>query len=250
MPASAKRIVVFDFDQTLAADEISMLTDKAMLIDRGFGGAERVAMLHALLRALTGEHKATLAVCSLNSRHTIRLALSACGLADFFETSLIFDRTDFMRAGSLKSQVIAKFIMPKVIGSSPAHTLFVDDALEHIKDVQLRLRAVSTVHVPRPGAATKFGGARGSALLPLGGIREAQCEEILAWANRAAPAADALPPRADASAGGSGLTFVGRAEEILARARRTAAPASDAAPPRAAAASGGSSSGLWVQRTL
>ena len=49
---AAYRIAVFDFDQTLAADEISMWIDRVSMADRGFGGAERVAMLAKMLATI------------------------------------------------------------------------------------------------------------------------------------------------------------------------------------------------------
>ena len=177
---SPKKVCVFDFDQTLAADEVTFLLDRASMVDRGFGGPERISMLRAMLTALT-EHKVVLAVCSLNSRDVIRLALTSVGLSDFFEPTMIFDRSDYVRCGSLKSQVILRAILPKVLMSSQANTLFVDDDPAHIKDATLRLRAATTILVPRP-PMSKLGAAPRQSL-PGGGIRQPQCELIIKWAS-------------------------------------------------------------------
>ena len=50
-PKRSKKIAVFDFDQTLAADEIT-IWGWDNIVDRGFGGAERVSMLREMLAAL------------------------------------------------------------------------------------------------------------------------------------------------------------------------------------------------------
>ena len=61
----AKRIAIFDFDSTLSSDEISFI-DRASMVDRGFGGSERVEMLAAMLFGLN-KRDVALAICSLNS---------------------------------------------------------------------------------------------------------------------------------------------------------------------------------------
>ena len=121
---SPKKVCVFDFDQTLAADEVTFLLDRASMVDRGFGGPERISMLRAMLTALT-EHKVVLAVCSLNSRDVIRLALTSVGLSDFFEPTMIFDRSDYVRCGSLNDP-------PEFEGAS------LTTASRHFSDCQTR----------------------------------------------------------------------------------------------------------------
>ena len=189
METAPQRVAIFDFDATLAADEISFI-DSASMIDRGFGGAERVQMLAAMLAELKDQHGIALAVCSLNARDVILQALEDTGLLQLFgERPLICDRSDWMRFGSLKSQVITRIILPQ-LGGNESSTLFVDDDPANVQDVRLRARGVTSILVPRP--TMKFSAARGACLIPNGGIGKYEAEQILAWA-RTQPAV--TPPR-------------------------------------------------------
>ena len=78
-----QRVAVFDFDRTLAAAEVSSWIGRADMLNKGFGGAERVAMLTEMLEALE-HHVVKCAVCSLNSRDVIKSALDTVGLLRFF----------------------------------------------------------------------------------------------------------------------------------------------------------------------
>ena len=91
------RVVVFDFDQTIAADEIS-IWGWDNIVDRGFGGEERVSMLRTMLQQLV-ERNIACAIVSFNTKSTIERALSATRLLGFFRRDLIFGAT---MSGGLK----------------------------------------------------------------------------------------------------------------------------------------------------
>ena len=127
-PKRSKKIAVFDFDQTLAADEIS-IWGWDNIVDRGFGGAERVSMLREMLAALQ-ENNIGCSVVSFNTKVTIERALSAIDLLKFFKRELIFGRDiiDWPAIQWRKSTVIAqRIIFPSSLSESdvrapqPAH---------------------------------------------------------------------------------------------------------------------------------
>lgn len=198
-------LAVFDFDQTLAAAEVSPWIDRAGMQDRGFGGAERVRMLRDMLTELTVTHGVTCAVCSLNCKDVIRPALQTVELLGFFGSASpqIYDGDAFEAHGNSKSRVIAEAIIPAV-GPGTQDVLFADDDPAHIKDVRLHLQGrnelrVHTVLVPRVGSfssvprvthlpsdALMSKSLAQMSLLPAGGMREAHCAEALQWARDAA----------------------------------------------------------------
>jgi hypothetical protein len=127
-PKRSKKIAVFDFDQTLAADEIT-IWGWDNIVDRGFGGAERVSMLREMLAALH-EDNVGCSVVSFNTKVTIERALSAIDLLKFFKRELIFGRDiiDWPAIQWRKSTVIAqRIILPSSLSESdvrapqPAH---------------------------------------------------------------------------------------------------------------------------------
>ena len=113
--SSPVKVVVFDFDGTLAADHVTAWVDRASMADRGFGGAARVAMLDDMLGSLV-EAGAVLAVCSLNITDVIRSALMTVNLLHHFGPApIICDHYDVEdRGGHTKSGVIRDIILPAV----------------------------------------------------------------------------------------------------------------------------------------
>ena len=79
--AHSRGLVVFDFDSTLAAKNVGIF-DLEDCVNRCFGGAKRVAMLHAMLQDLS-DSGIQMAVLTFNSSHTVSKALGprpGCGL--------------------------------------------------------------------------------------------------------------------------------------------------------------------------
>ena len=79
--ARFRGLVVFDFDLTLAAKNVGIF-DLEDCVNRSFGGAQRVAMLQAMLQNLSDSGVETV-VLTFNSSHTVRKALGprpGCGL--------------------------------------------------------------------------------------------------------------------------------------------------------------------------
>jgi len=184
-----RRIAVFDFDQTLAADEVTNWIDRASMVPRGFGGAERVAMLRECLQQLTSEHLVPLAICSVNSKDIIKPALQTAGLFGFFGSAAddnIFDREQWAACGGLKSRVIAELILPRFGGASTGEgLLFVDDDPGHVRDVRDNLPMATTILVPRVDRMHLHLAAAsgGCSALPAGGMLRLQVDQVLAWAS-------------------------------------------------------------------
>ena len=79
--ARGRGLVVFDFDLTLAVKNVGIF-DLEDCDNRSFGGAQRVAMLRAMLQNLSDSGVETV-VLTFNSSHTVRKALGprpGCGL--------------------------------------------------------------------------------------------------------------------------------------------------------------------------
>ena len=77
----SRGLVVFDFDLTLATKNVGIF-DLEDCVNRCFGGAKRVAMLHAMLQDLS-DSGIQMVVLTFNSSHTVRKALGprpGCGL--------------------------------------------------------------------------------------------------------------------------------------------------------------------------
>lgn len=170
-----RAVAIFDFDCTLAADEVSFI-ERERMRDRAFGGEQRIAMLAEMLQEVS-ELGVLLAICSLNSRDTIQTALQTVGLLSYFR--VIADRSDWERNGRKKSQVISRVILPQC-GGAAGSMLFVDDDPANIKDVQSCGLRMTCILVRRP--LQKFSSARGSALLPNGGIRAQERDQVVGWA--------------------------------------------------------------------
>jgi hypothetical protein len=201
----AARIAVFDFDQTLAADEVTNWIDRASMAARGFGGSERIAMLRECLQRLTSEYSVPLAICSVNSRDKIKPALQTAGLFEFFGSSNIFDRDQWQACGQLKSRVIAELILPCFGGARTGEgLLFVDDDPGHVRDVRDHLSMAKTILVPRVDRMhLHLAAASGaSSALPKGGMLRLQVDQVLTWAS-GQPQAPAAAAAAKSAAGSS-----------------------------------------------
>jgi len=191
-PKRSKKIAVFDFDQTLAADEIT-IWGWDNIVDRGFGGAERVSMLREMLAALH-EDNVGCSVVSFNTKVTIERALSAIDLLKFFKRELIFGRDiiDWPAIQWRKSTVIAqRIILPSSLSESDV--CFADDDPNNILDVASVLPGVCAIHVPRVQQTTPF---VASVAKPKGGMQRVHVDRVLRWAAEAsASGASAANPK-------------------------------------------------------
>ena len=171
------RVVVFDFDQTIAADEIS-IWGWDNIVDRGFGGEERVAMLRAMLQQLV-ERSIACAICSFNTKSTIERALSATRLLGFFRRDLIFGRDNvrWPEEGWKKSSVIAQRILFP-LSLHERDLFFLDDDPSNVRDVALAFPKSQALHVPRVGDAAPFVRQVDK---PRGGIQRVHVERVLRW---------------------------------------------------------------------
>ena len=187
---NVRRVAVFDFDQTLAADEIS-IWGWDNIVDRGFGGEERVAMMRAMLQQLR-EQGAACAIVSFNTKTTIERALSAINLLGFFRRDLIFgrDNVKWPEEGWKKSSVIGQRILAP-LGLADSELFFMDDDPSNVRDVHMAFPKCHALHVPRVGDSAPF---RQLVEKPLGGIQRAHVERVLRWARGETLDGPSAPP--------------------------------------------------------
>lgn len=193
------KLVVFDFDHTLAAINVSNWVDRGSMVNVGFGGAHRVAMLADLLNTLSAQG-VKLAICSLNTRDVIRVALDATGLLRFFGSPpVICDCDDFFRCGQRKSSVIIQALLPAIGVSSEreADLCFVDDDPANIVDVRTHLPSATALLVPRNQATLAQAVAGRTADAAKSGMGVAESEAILEWAFQGRPRPTRAPPSAE-----------------------------------------------------
>ena len=126
-------LCAFDFDQTLACGEVSFFTGHERMAGE-FGGAERIALLRAMLVELN-ELGARCVVVSFNSKDTISRALRAVGLIDLFEAIYGSEHELLEGLRARKSTLLAHLRR----GSEPV--LFADDNGGNIRDVVSALPA-------------------------------------------------------------------------------------------------------------
>ena len=199
-PSSAghARLCVLDFDCTLAVREVGPMPIKTM-VDKAFGGVERVRMLDGLLRRLR-ERGVLLCICSYNSKENVVRALGAPGvdlLRHFVDDRVLgCDEVDDA-AGSKcvgKSAAIRQLMATHgLAAAAPWQLIFVDDDIENIQEVTAAVPECTPLHV-------RFASKRER------GLREEHCLALEEWAaaGPAAREAPACPPAATAASASSG----------------------------------------------
>lgn len=160
---AASRLAVFDFDCTLTSRHLHLFQDPERIVDRVFGGADRVGMLQRFLGDLRSS--SAIVIVTRNSKHTVRKALAQAGLLEFITGELIFGFEDYSD-DIPKSEVVAKRVMPATSIPDQESVIFVDDDPANVRDVRSRCPGISVVQAPRDGLTSQ------------------ECEEILAWARR------------------------------------------------------------------
>ena len=172
-------LCAFDFDATLACGEVSFFTGHERMAGE-FGGAERIALLRAMLVELT-ELGARCVVVSFNSKDTINRALRAVGLIDLFDGIYGSEHELLEGLRARKSALLTHLRR----GSEPV--LFADDNGGNVRDVVSALPATHAILVPpKPG-----------------GMLAEQMQAAVAWARAqrdAAPQVDEAGAVADAIA--------------------------------------------------
>lgn len=163
------KVAVFDFDCTLAVEDIGMQHSPENMAEVAFGGAERISKIRSMLQTLV-DHGVTLAIVSYNRRDVIERALSVVGLLTFFE-KFVLGREDVQYDRQWrKSVAITRHVLEPlgcVTPSSAADALallFVDDDPMNIKDVRTAFPTSMTVWVRDRK-----------------GITEKECTVVLQW---------------------------------------------------------------------
>ena len=137
-------LCAFDFDQTLACGEVSFFTGHERMAGE-FGGADRIALLRAMLVELN-ELGARCVVVSFNSKDTINRALRAIGLTDLFNGVYGSEHELLEGLRARKSTLLAH------LRRDNEPVLFADDNGGNVRDVVSALPATHAILVPpKPG---------------------------------------------------------------------------------------------------
>jgi len=171
------RIVIFDFDRTLAVRHVGMFDVNGDVAGRCFGGPSRTGKLSKLLRELRAEG-CTLWVVTRNSAHIVNKALTAVALRPLF-AGIVGNETfgdEFDSASGLNKTAKSVAIRRHVLTAAQdtplaiAHmVLFVDDDAAEVSEVSNAL-SCATIHA---GATNAHGE---------GGMSGADMEAVRRWA--------------------------------------------------------------------
>jgi len=135
--AARRRVVIFDFDSTLAAVDVNLYGPQGVA---AMGGRERVRALDAML-ARIGEFGCDLGIVSFNQRATVVRTLEAAKLLRHFRSREVFGYEQVLKiGGSLRKSalVFAKFLKPRRL--QPREIFFVDDNSDNIRDLDTNSR--------------------------------------------------------------------------------------------------------------
>ena len=126
-----RRLVIFDFDQTLATVGVNACSPQGV---QALGGHERVRALDAMMstiRALGVD----CGIVSFNSRSVIVKCLNAAKLLRHFRSRDTYGREQYQ--GKLEKSTLIHGRILKPRGIRPQDTLFVDDDLHNIRDLRV-----------------------------------------------------------------------------------------------------------------
>lgn len=130
--APRRRTVVFDFDATLAAIDVTVYGPQGVA---AMGGRERVAALDAFLARVSASG-CEMGIVSFNNRGMVVRTLDSARLLRHFPAHAIFGYEQVLEVGGslAKSPLIHKrFLAPRK--SPTSDLLFVDDNSENIRDL-------------------------------------------------------------------------------------------------------------------
>jgi len=154
-------VAVFDFDQTLTVRHLGVFEDLGQVRERSFGGAARLGMLTDMLGQLQARGVA-ITLVTRNSSHTVQQALKRADLWPFVTDGLVFGFEDYDNEVP-KSHVVREQIL-RALGLRDAAAIFVDDDPSNIVDMQENCPNARVLRCPRQG------------------LGEAECRDIVAWA--------------------------------------------------------------------
>lgn len=138
---------IFDFDQTLAVDEVAEFDeDVEDARETVMGGLERCHEVGAHLRGLA-EQGVLLGIISFNTLRTIRSVLQCLGWAHLFGDRIWGDMQvcghNFSKGSCLQEEVLRAFAV------RAEDAIFVDDSADNCRDVLRTCPGVTVVHVVR-----------------------------------------------------------------------------------------------------
>eukprot|EP00965_Chrysotila_dentata_P188164 6172575-Pleurochrysis_carterae.AAC.2 len=152
------RVLVLDFDQTLACEEVSLLGSKehAVVV---FGGEKRIDALSSMLAEVISAG-VTPAICSFNDKKIIGKSLAAVGLRKFFDGRFILGYGECLTDNNptrIKGRAIEQAIM-RPLDVAAENVLFVDDNPRNISEFQSFLPSAKTMLIPHASAPAASGG--------------------------------------------------------------------------------------------
>lgn len=176
-PADPAVLVVFDFDQTLAAAHVGHhhLADPVRLV---FGGPERLQMLVGMMQAILSVPGTAIGILTFNSSDLVRTALQSVGiLHTLIRADRVIGNIDYLSEKldlhSRKSaEINSRWLGGGCGAAPPRQLLFVDDDYANILDVSENCprNIVSALEVENPAT----------------GIMQRECDFIVRWVAQAA----------------------------------------------------------------
>jgi len=159
-------VAVFDFDQTLTCRHVGVFEDLGQVLQRSFGGPDRMEFLRHMFDRLR-TCRITIVVVTRNSAHVVKQAMGRVGLLPYVQDGFIFG---FEHYGDSipKSRVIREKVL-EALGLPAAALMFADDDPSNITDVNKECPGCTTIHPPRQG------------------LQQEHCDQIVAWAEQLSP---------------------------------------------------------------
>ena len=126
-----KRVVVFDFDKTLAAVDVNLYSQQGVA---ALGGHDRVKSLDSMLAAIRS-FGCDLGIVSFNSRSTVVKTLNAARLLRHFRARDCYGIEQHPKGDLDKAKLtFAKIMKPR--GIRPQDVCFVDDNGDNLRDLR------------------------------------------------------------------------------------------------------------------
>lgn len=176
-PADPAVLVVFDFDQTLAAAHVGHhhLADPVRLV---FGGQERLQILVRMMQAILSVPGTAIGILTFNSSDLVRTILQSVGiLHTLIRADRVIGNIDYLSKNldmhpRKSGEINSRWLGGGCGAAPPRQLLFVDDDYANILDVSENCprNIVSALEVENPAT----------------GIMQRECDFIVRWVVQAA----------------------------------------------------------------
>ena len=141
-----KRLLVLDFDKTLAVIDVATFNPSVNgEHERVFGPTERYESLVGLLETVKKDDTTVSTIVSFNTERVIQSVLDNAGLSGYFKH--VIGREAFMASGyPMKSRKILELMVKERV-SDNRHVIFLDDNAKNIHDVNSYIPGSNVVWV-------------------------------------------------------------------------------------------------------